>query len=60
MYCIINFILLSNERMIGKCEWEGCQNVLRGNLNPLNTLKKLFHPAGDVLWVFVEPGNVVP
>ena len=19
-----------------------------------------FHPAGDVLWVFVEPGNVVP
>ena len=18
------------------------------------------HPAGDVLWVFVEPGNVVP
>ena len=20
----------------------------------------LIHPAGDVLWVFVEPGNVVP
>ena len=20
----------------------------------------LYHPAGDVLWVFVEPGNVVP
>ena len=20
----------------------------------------LSHPAGDVLWVFVEPGNVVP
>ena len=20
----------------------------------------LLHPAGDVLWVFVEPGNVVP
>ena len=19
-----------------------------------------YHPAGDVLWVFVEPGNVVP
>ena len=21
---------------------------------------KYIHPAGDVLWVFVEPGNVVP
>ena len=21
---------------------------------------QLTHPAGDVLWVFVEPGNVVP
>ena len=20
----------------------------------------IMHPAGDVLWVFVEPGNVVP
>ena len=20
----------------------------------------IYHPAGDVLWVFVEPGNVVP
>ena len=24
------------------------------------TLNVYFHPAGDVLWVFVEPGNVVP
>ena len=23
-------------------------------------LKQYTHPAGDVLWVFVEPGNVVP
>ena len=23
-------------------------------------IKQLYHPAGDVLWVFVEPGNVVP
>ena len=22
--------------------------------------KDQIHPAGDVLWVFVEPGNVVP
>ena len=22
--------------------------------------RQLIHPAGDVLWVFVEPGNVVP
>ena len=22
--------------------------------------RPLIHPAGDVLWVFVEPGNVVP
>ena len=21
---------------------------------------RIYHPAGDVLWVFVEPGNVVP
>ena len=23
-------------------------------------VRYLNHPAGDVLWVFVEPGNVVP
>ena len=28
------------------------------NICPL--FKKGDHPAGDVLWVFVEPGNVVP
>ena len=39
LHRLVNLILLSNERMIGKCEWEGCQNVLRGNMNPLNTLK---------------------
>ena len=26
---------------------------------PTNT-DKTYHPAGDVLWVFVEPGNVIP
>ena len=25
-----------------------------------NLVRCLLHPAGDVLWVFVEPGNVVP
>ena len=23
-------------------------------------ISNCYHPAGDVLWVFVEPGNVVP
>ena len=25
----------------------------------IRTFKPL-HPAGDVLWIFVEPGNVIP
>ena len=31
-------------------------------LGPEKQLFSFFktHPAGDVLWVFVEPGNVVP
>ena len=40
---------------------------LHRGLNNLNAQRKsivcdldLKHPAGDVLWVFVEPGNVVP
>ena len=29
-------------------------------LCPIKITPGLYHPAGDVLWVFVEPGNVVP
>ena len=35
----------------------------KGILSSENPQKKAVsntHPAGDVLWVFVEPGNVVP
>ena len=30
------------------------------NFTIKSTHSTLSHPAGDVLWVFVEPGNVVP
>ena len=30
------------------------------NFNILQFFSKYIQPAGDVLWVFVEPGNLIP
>ena len=50
---------LSNHTVPGQAPPGGCIPVFVPILSP-GTDEKLFHPAGDVLWVFVEPGNVEP
>ena len=48
-----------------KSVWGKCPGALpeKSNLSGVSCVPKpkvWIHPAGDVLWVFVEPGNVVP
>ena len=49
---VIIFLMFYQGKIAFNHENEG------GDLTSINNL--LLHPAGDVLWVFVEPGNVVP
>ena len=58
-----NFHLTFKERVIDVFKQEWFNKIsLSGSLTLYKNFKQSFgiHPAGDVLWVFVEPGNVVP